>query len=142
MVVTYTLSVVEEAIPSTYKEAKISSELKMQKTVMEEEMSSLYKNDTWELTELPKGKKAIGYKWVYVKTQGSLKENIVRYKARLVAKCYAQREGIDYNEVFSPVVKHSSIRILLALVAQYELDLDKLDMKPSFSMAILMKRLI
>ena len=46
------------------------------------------------------------------------------HKVKLVAKGYAQREGIDYNEVFSPVVKHSSIRILLALVTQYELDLD------------------
>ena len=99
---------------------------------MEEEMKSLYKNDTWELTRLPKGKKAIGCKWVYAKKQGSLKEDSVRYKARLVVKGYAQREGIDYNEVFSPVVKHSSIRILLALVAQYELDLDQLDVKTAF----------
>ena len=57
---------------------------------------------------------------------------MVRYKARLVAKGYAQREGIDYNEIFSPVIKHSSIRILLALVAQYELDLDQLDVKTAF----------
>ena len=56
----------------------------------------------------------------------------MRYKAQLVAKGYAQREGIDYNEVISPVVKHSSIRILLALVAQYELDLDQLDVKTAF----------
>jgi len=48
----------------------------------------------------------------------------VSYKARLVAKCYTQMEDIDYNEVFSHVVKHSSIRILLALVAQYKLELD------------------
>ena len=81
---------------------------------------------------MPKGKKAIDCKWVYAKKQGSLKEDMVRYKARLVAKGYAQREGIDYNEVFSPVVKHSSIRILLALVAQYELDLDQLDVKTAF----------
>jgi len=78
-----------------------------------EDMSSLHKNDTWELSELPKGKKAIGCKWVFAKKHGSIDGDIVRYKAKLVAKGYAQREGIYYNEVFSPLVKHSSIRILL-----------------------------
>ena len=70
--------------------------------------------------------------WLYVRKHGSLEEDIVRYKARLVAKGYAQREGINYNEVFSHVVKHSSIRILLALVAQCELDFDQLDVKTAF----------
>ena len=59
MIVAYTLPVVEEAIPSTYREAEISSESKMWKDAMVEEISSLYKNDIWELIELPKGKKAI-----------------------------------------------------------------------------------
>jgi len=99
---------------------------------MVEEISSLYKNDTRELTELPKRKKVIGCNWIYAKKQGSLKNDIVCYKARLVAKGYAQREDIDYNEVFSHVVKHSSIQILLALVAQYELELDQLDVKTAF----------
>ena len=67
MIVAYALPVVEEAILYTYREAEISSESKMWKYCMEEEMSSLHKNDTWELTGLPKGKKAIGYKWVYAK---------------------------------------------------------------------------
>jgi len=64
---------------------------------------------------------------VYAKKQGSLKDDVVRYKARLVAKDYAQREGIVYNKVFSHVVKQSSIRILLALV-----ELDQLDVKTAF----------
>ena len=84
------------------------------------------------MTELPKRKKTIGCKWVYAKKHEFLKENIVRYKARLVVKGYAQWEDIDYNEVFSFVIKHSSIRILLALVAQYELKLDQLDVKTTF----------
>jgi len=81
---------------------------------------------------LPKKKKAIGCKREYAKKQESLKDNIVHYRARLVVKGYAQREGIDNNEVFSPVVKYLSIRILLALVAHYELELDQLDMKTAF----------
>jgi len=96
------------------------------------EMSSLHKNDTWELSELLKRKKVIDCKWVFVKKKGSLDGVTVRYKVRLVDKGYAQREGIYYNEVFSPVVKHSSIRILLALIAQYELELDQLDVKTGF----------
>ena len=89
----------------------------MWKDVKIEEMSSLHKNNTWEQSELPKGKKAIDCKWIFAKQQGSLDGDIVRYKVRLVAKSYTRQEGIDYIEVFSSVVKHSSIRILLTLVA-------------------------
>ena len=71
MIVAYALPVVKEAIPSTYRESEISSESKIWKDAMEEETSFLHKNDTWELTELPKRKKAIGCKWVYAKKHGS-----------------------------------------------------------------------
>ena len=67
MIVTYALPVIEESISSTYRKTEISSEFKMWKDAMMEEMSSLHKNNTWELSELPKGKKVIGYKWVFVK---------------------------------------------------------------------------
>jgi len=63
---------------------------------------------------------------------GSLDGVIVCYKARLVANGYTQWEGIDYNEVFLPVVKHWSVQILLALVVQYKLELDQLDVKIAF----------
>ena len=75
---------------------------------------------------------AIGNKWIYTKKQGSLNQSTLQYKAKLVAKSFVQKEGIDYNEVFSPVVKHTSIRILLALVAEYELKLAQLDVKTAF----------
>ena len=99
---------------------------------MDEEMTSLHQNQTWKLIPLPKDKKAIGCKWVYAKKEGAPGKDSIRYKARLVAKGYAQKEGIDYNEVFSPVVKHASIRILLALVAQFDLELVQLDVKTAF----------
>lgn len=130
--VAYALPVVDDDIPSTYREAMRNSESVEWKDAMSEEMQSLHKNQTWELVQLPKGKKAIGCKWVYTKKEGSTGTDSVRFKARLVAKGYAQQEGIDYNEIFSPVVKHSSIRILLALVAQFDLELAQLDVKTAF----------
>ena len=69
---------------------------------------------------------------VYTKKQGSPNQSTPQYKVRLVAKDFAQKKGIDYNEVFSPVVKHASIRILLALIAEYELELAQLDVKTAF----------
>ena len=101
---------------------------------MEEEMPSLHKNKTWKLTQLPKGRKAIGCKWVFAKKEGFPSKEDIRYKARLVAKGFVHKEGIDYHEVFSPVVKHSSIRILLALVVQTQLNLElaQLDVKTAF----------
>lgn len=104
--VAYALPIVDEGIPSSYYEAMQGYEYGKWKSAMDEEMQSLYKNKTWELQELPKGKKMIGCKWVFTKKVGSLGEN-VHFKARLVAKGYAQKEGVDYNEIFSPVVKHS-----------------------------------
>ncbi|KAE8720956.1 hypothetical protein F3Y22_tig00017808pilonHSYRG00163 [Hibiscus syriacus] len=119
-------------VPATFNEAVQSSEHKKWRIAMNEEIQSLQKNQTWKLASLPKGKKAIGCKCVYAKKYGFPDKNNIRYKARLVAKGYAQTEGVDYNEVFSPVVKHSSIRILLALVAQLDLELVQMDVKTAF----------
>ena len=55
-----------------------------------------------------------------------------RYKARLVAKGFAQREGVDYNDIFFSVVKHTSIRVLLSIIAHDDLELEKLDVKTTF----------
>ncbi|KAH9780058.1 retrovirus-related pol polyprotein from transposon TNT 1-94-like protein [Citrus sinensis] len=103
MVVAYALLVIDDDIPNTFSEALRSSESDQWKLAMEEEMKSLHQNQTWKLVELPKRKRAIGNKWVYTKKKGSPNQSTSRYKARLVAKGFAQKEGIDYNEVFSPV---------------------------------------
>ena len=130
--VAYALPIIEDKVPCTFKEAVQIVESVNWKEAMDEEIGSLHKNQTWELVQLPKGKKAIGCKWVYTKKEGIAGKDNIRFKARLVAKVNAQKEGIDYNEVFSPVVKHTSIRILFALVAQFDLELAQLDVKTVF----------
>ncbi|KAA3487749.1 Retrovirus-related Pol polyprotein from transposon TNT 1-94 [Gossypium australe] len=98
---------------------------------MEEEIESLQKNETWKLIKPPNRKKIVGYKWVFEKKEASSSDD-TRYNARLVAKGYSQVEGVYFHDVFSPVVKHTSIRALLALVALYNLVLEQLDVKTAF----------
>ena len=77
------------------------------------------------------GIKSIGCKWI-LKTKQDSKGNIARYKARLVAKDFTQKEGIDYKETFSPVSSNDFFRIIMALVAHYDLELHQMDFKTVF----------
>ena len=84
-------------------------------------MKSFQENKTWELVKLPKGRKTLQNKWVYrIKHEGDEKKE--RHKARLVVKGFAQNEGIDFTEIFSLVVKMSSIRVILGLNAALDLE--------------------
>ena len=84
---------------------------------MNSEIEAIERNNTWELTDLPNGSKVIGVKWVY-KTKLNEKGEVDKYKARLVAKGYSQKYGVDYDEVFAPVARLDTIRMLISLAAQ------------------------
>jgi hypothetical protein len=83
---------------------------------MEEEMKSIEDNGTWTLTGLPEGRRAIGLKWVF-KVKKNEHGEVARHKARLVVKCYAQRQGVDYDELFAPVSRMEGVRLVIALAA-------------------------
>ncbi|CAI7868977.1 unnamed protein product [Closterium sp. NIES-53] len=99
--------------PATLKEALESSDGEEWKKAMESELKSIEENGTWELVELPEGRKAITSKWLF-KIKSDADGKIERYKSRLVAKGYQQKEKVDYKELFAPVVKPTTLRTLLA----------------------------
>ena len=101
------------------------------KGAMDSEMQSINDNNTWELVSLPAGHKAIGLKWVY-RVKRDPAGNIVKHKARLVAKGYVQRQGVDFEEVFAPVARMETVRLLLALAAHSGWEVHHMDVMSAF----------
>ncbi|GJV48935.1 zinc finger, CCHC-type containing protein [Tanacetum coccineum] len=114
--------------PRNYNEAKLNPKwLKAMKT----ELESIVKNNTWKLVPLPKGFVPIGLKWLF-KIKRNADGSIMKYKARLVAKGYVQQPGIDFDEVFAPVARLETIRLLIALAAGKGWKIHHLDVKTAF----------
>ena len=117
--------------PTSYQEAMASPNSDRWKTAADVEMNSILKNKTWELVDLPPGKTAIGSKWVF-KTKMNADGSINKHKARLVAQGFAQQHGIDYEETFAPVVKYVSLRAVLAIANQHNMELHQMDVNSAY----------
>ncbi|WVZ16676.1 hypothetical protein V8G54_009658 [Vigna mungo] len=120
----------DEGEPENYEETCQMTDASKWEFAMKDEMKSLMSNQTWELVELPVGKKALHNKWVYRVKEDH--DRSKRYKARLVVKGFQQKEGVDYTEIFALVVKLNTIRSVLSIVASEGLYLEQLDVKTAF----------
>ena len=117
--------------PKTVKEALESPDKSKWKKALDCEYESLVEYNTWDLVEPPKGQNIVDSKWVF-KVKYNADGSIERYKTRLVAKGFTQKAGIDFEETFSPVVRYTSIRALLAIVNQLDLELHQMDVSTAF----------
>lgn len=136
----YELLFLEEAEPellvsdqpelSTYKEACQAVDSAKWHEAMQDEMTSLQANDTWDLVSLPPDRRPLKNHWVYKLKEEDAGKKL--YCARLVVKGFDQQKGINFNEIFSPVVRMNTIRVVLGLATVWDLELDQLDVKTTF----------
>ncbi|CAI7794830.1 unnamed protein product [Closterium sp. NIES-53] len=125
-----------EALGKPAKSALAGAALMEWKKAMESELKSIEENGTWELVELPEGRKAITSKWLF-KIKSDADGKIERYKSRLVSKGYQQKEKVDYKELFAPVVKPTTLRTLLAGAAIKGWVVKQMDITTAFLNGIL-----
>jgi hypothetical protein len=111
--------------PTSFREAERDHHWRK---VMVEEMNSIKENETWVLVDPPANCRPIGLKWVFKEKHN----NVVKHKARLVAKGYVQREGVDFEEVFAPVARMESVRLLIAFAAIKDWEIHHMDVKSTF----------
>lgn len=117
--------------PQTYKQAMTSNHQDEWRQAMKEELDSLNENEVWDIVRRPTSRKVIGGKWVF-KVKGKANGEIERFKARYVARGFSQVQGLDYDEIFAPVAKYDSLRLLLAIAARRKWRPKQLDIKTAF----------
>lgn len=120
----------DDASGLSLSEALRGPEKEQWRQAMAEELKSFEDNQAWELVSIPKDSSVVKCKWVLKKKYDS--EGNVRFRARLVAKGYTQKYGVDYEETFAPVVRHTTLRLLFALSVQLNLDISHLDVTTAF----------
>ena len=98
---------------------------------IDEELKAHAKNNTWDIVELPEGRHPIGFKWVF-KIKHDNRGETRRYKARLCGQGFSQQEGVDYGEIFSPLVRFESVRVLLAIAARDNLEALQFDVSTAY----------
>ncbi|KAL0431973.1 UNVERIFIED_CONTAM: Retrovirus-related Pol polyprotein from transposon TNT 1-94 [Sesamum radiatum] len=125
------LTYVLENEPRTINEALSSPEAPFWKEAINSEIESIMQNHTWELMDLPPGSTPLGCKWI-LKRKYKADGSIDKYKARLVAKGFKQKEGLDFFDTYSPVTRITSIRVLIAIAALYDLEIHQMDVKTAF----------
>lgn len=117
--------------PQNFAEAMTGPEREQWKIAVEEELQSLMSNCTWQQTTLPPGKKAVGCKWIFRKKTDE-RGNVVRFKARLVAQGFTQVYGSDFDEVYAPVAKQQTFRVLLTVAAREKMLVKHVDVKTAY----------
>jgi hypothetical protein len=114
--------------PTTFEEAVQKGQWK---EAMTEENQSIMKNEVWEIVPRPKEKSVVTSKWVY-KIKHVADRSVDKYKARFVARGFSQKEGEDYDEMFAPVARYTSIRAIISLAASMGWNLHQMDVKTTF----------
>ena len=120
-----------ESDPYTYEEAMNDIDAHNWIKAMKFELDSMYSNQVWDLVKALNSIKPVCCKWVY-KRKGGVDGKVETFKTRLVANGYTQKEGIDYEETFSPIAMLKSIRILLFIAAHYDYEIWQMDVKTAF----------
>ncbi|KAF6517721.1 hypothetical protein HZS61_003282 [Fusarium oxysporum f. sp. conglutinans] len=122
---------IDQSEPRTFKEATQGVHGKLWWGGLKDELGSLVENGVWTLVTLPPGRKALRGKWVFKLKRGE-NGQVLRYKARFVVRGFEQREGIDFNETFASVVKPMSYKMIFAIAAALDLELEQMDVKTAF----------
>ncbi|XP_072071634.1 uncharacterized protein [Arachis hypogaea] len=124
----FTFALINNSDPKHYSEAVMHD---CWRKAIEAELTALEQSKTWIITSLPPGKNAVGCKWIF-RTKFHPDGTIERHKARLVAQGFTQIPGVDYIDTFSPVVKMSTVRVLLTVAAAKNWHLHQLDVNTAF----------